>query len=204
MMPPSRDPKAVIVEGSNDDGANWTTGTWTQIYSNDNVPAFTSRFQYQTFHFDNVTPYKHYRWTVTKTQGNTDGSNDTCCMQIGEVQFLGAAAPKNVIQPGDPVVASSSNSPGSEGVANAIDGTTAKYLNRDLANNAKPAGFIVTPSLGASVVTGLAMQSANDAPSRDPKAVILEGSNDDTATWTTGTWTQIYSNDNIPAFATRR
>ena len=73
-------------------------------------------------------------------------------------------AQQNVVQPGDPIIASSSNSPGSEGVANAIDGTTAKYLNRDLANNATPAGFVVTPSVGATVVNGLAMQSANDAP----------------------------------------
>ena len=40
-------------------------------------------------------------------------------------------AQKNVVQPGDPIIASSSNMPGSEGVANAIDGTQAKYLNFD-------------------------------------------------------------------------
>jgi hypothetical protein len=200
---PTRDPKAVILEGSNDDSPTWTTGTWTQIYSNDNIPAWSTtfpsgdRFQTQTYYFANNTPYKHYRWKVTHTQGP-----DGCCMQIGEVQFLGAAAPKNVVQAGDGIIASSSNSPGSEGVANAIDGTTAKYLNRDLANDAIPAGFVVTPSLGATVITGLAMQSANDSPTRDPKAVIVEGSNDDSPTWTTGTWTQIYSNDNITAWST--
>src|ERR1041384_5496223 len=75
----------------------------------------------------------------------------------------------NVVQPGDPIIASSSNSPGSEGVANAIDGTTAKYLNRDLANDATPAGFVVTPSVGATRVTGISITSANDAPERDPK-----------------------------------
>src|SRR5262245_38396776 len=98
-----------------------------------------------------------------------------------------AFAQKNVIQPGDPIVASSSNSPGSEGVANAIDGTQAKYLNFDAANDAKTAGFVVTPSIGATVITGVAMQSANDAADRDPKAILIEGSNDDTATWTSGT-----------------
>src|SRR3954451_7834648 len=77
------------------------------------------------------------------------------------------AQQKSVAQPGDPIIASSSNSPGSEGVANAIDGTTAKYLNRDTANDAIPSGFVVTPSVGATVITGLAMESANDSPTRD-------------------------------------
>ena len=40
-------------------------------------------------------------------------------------------AQKNVLQPGDPIIASSSDSPGSEGVANAIDGQPTKYLNFD-------------------------------------------------------------------------
>src|SRR5216117_922702 len=69
---------------------------------------------------------------------------------------IAVSAQSTVTQPGDPIIASSSNSPGSEGVANAIDGTTAKYLNRDLANDATPAGFVVTPSVGATVINGLA------------------------------------------------
>src|SRR5215831_6456333 len=84
-----------------------------------------------------------------------------------------ANAQKNVVQPGDPVIASSSNSPGSEGVANAIDGTQAKYLNFDMANDAKPAGFIVTPSIGATVINGIAMQSANVSSDRDPREVTV-------------------------------
>src|SRR5262245_12466540 len=110
---------------------------------------------------------------------------------------IAARAQSSVTQPGDPVIASSSNSPGSEGVANAIDGTTAKYLNRDLANDATPAGFVVTPSVGATVVTGISLQSANDAADRDPKAFAVEGSNDDSPTWTTGAWTEIYKNDEV-------
>ena len=69
-------------------------------------------------------------------------------MQIAEVQLLGSALPPNVVQAGDPIIASSSNSPGSEGVANAIDGTQAKYLNFDSANDAKTSGFVVSPSVG--------------------------------------------------------
>src|SRR6476660_970851 len=110
---------------------------------------------------------------------------------------------KNVVQPGDPIIASSANSPGSEGVANAIDGTQAKYLNRDSAAPPKPAGFVVTPSVGATLVNGLSMQSANDAPERDPLSVTLEGSNDDTVTdFNSGTWELIYKNDAVPIFVT--
>src|SRR5205809_513051 len=37
----------------------------------------------------------------------------------------------DVTQPGDPIIPSSPNSPGSEGVANAIDNQPTKYLNFD-------------------------------------------------------------------------
>ena len=91
-------------------------------------------------------------------------------------------------QPGDAVIASSANSPGSEGVANAIDGQPTKYLNFD-GSNSNPSGFVVTPSLGMTYVTGMALQSANDAPDRDPKSITLEGSNDDEITgYDSGNW----------------
>src|SRR6266513_5685930 len=105
-----------------------------------------------------------------------------------------AHAQKNVLQPSDAIIASSANSPGSEGVANAIDGTPAKYLNRDLANDAKPAGFIVTPSAGATLIHGISMESANDATDRDPKSITIEGSNDATITdFSSGNWELVYS-----------
>ena len=86
-----------------------------------------------------------------------------CCMQIAEVGFLGGvySGPSDITQPGDSLIASSANSPGSEGVANAIDGQPTKYLNFD-GKNSQPSGFVVTPSLGMTYVTGISMQSAND------------------------------------------
>src|SRR5947207_2429205 len=82
----------------------------------------------------------------------------------------GQYLPANVCQPGDPIIASSVNSPGTEGVANAIDGTQNKYLNFDLSTGKGllPAGFVVKPSVGVTWVTGIAMESANDQPVRDP------------------------------------
>src|SRR5438132_2089239 len=115
-----------------------------------------------------------------------------------------AFAQSDVTQPGDPIIASSSSSPGSEGVANAIDNTQAKYLNFDSANDAKASGFVVTPSIGATTVIGMSIESANDAPQRDPKTVVLEGSNDDTiSSYSSGTWEIIVGVTNLPPFTAR-
>ena len=130
-----------------------------------------------------------------------------CCMQIAEVGFLGGvySGPSDITQPGDAVIASSSNSPGSEGVANAIDGQPTKYLNFD-GKDSQPSGFVVTPSLGMTYVTGISMQSANDAPDRDPKSILLEGSNDDSVTEydsESNNWQVITQIDDIPAWTGR-
>src|SRR4051794_26643123 len=135
---PERDPKSIIVEGSNDPAlSGFAGGNWETIYVNPNIPVFASRYAFQTFLFPNLKPYRSYRWTVMQVQ-----TNNGCCMQVAEVQFLGAGAPQNVIVPGDTISASSGNSPGTEGVANAIDGTQNKYLNFDTRNpNNPPSGF---------------------------------------------------------------
>src|SRR5256885_17196641 len=80
----------------------------------------------------------------------------------------------DVTQPGDPIVPTSNNSPGSEGVANAIDNAPTKYLNFDKVNT----GFTVTPSVGGTLVSGITLTSANDAPDRDPATYNLQGSLD--------------------------
>jgi hypothetical protein len=77
--------------------------------------------------------------------------------------------------PGDLLIPTSANSPGNEGVGNAIDNSSStKYLNFDKLNT----GFTVTLSAGRKVVTGLRLTSANDAPDRDPTSYVLSGSND--------------------------
>ena len=202
---PERDPKWVRLEGSNDEAPNWLEGDWTVIYENQNVPPWSSefpaddRFQTQTFEFGVQIPYLHYRWTVVEVQGETANS-----MQIAEVEFLGKAySQKDVTQPGDPIIASSANSPGSEAAPNALDNQPTKYLNFDTVGiDGLPSGFVVTPGVGKTVLSGLAMQSANDAPDRDPKWVRLEGSNDEAPNWLEGNWTVIYENENVPAWST--
>src|SRR6185503_17196127 len=109
---------------------------------------------------------------------------------------------RDVTQPGDPLIPSSSNSPGSEGVANAIDDQPTKYLNFDSGRNGfLPSGFAVSPRIGATTVIGLTMQSANDAPERDPRAITLEGSNDDSlSSFNSGTWELITAISGIPSW----
>src|SRR5678809_1562182 len=98
----------------------------------------------------------------------------------------------DITQPGDPIVPTSNNTPGSEGVANAIDNAPTKYLNFDRLNT----GFTVTPRVGLSVVQGLTLTSANDAPERDPASYTVEGSYNGT------NFTPIASGA-VPAFTTR-
>jgi hypothetical protein len=88
---------------------------------------------------------------------------------------VSAFAQADVTSPGDPITGTSGNTPGAETVDKAIDNNTnTKYLNFDKLNT----GFTVTPASGLSVVTGIALTSANDAPERDPSSVTIEGSTD--------------------------
>jgi len=163
---PERDPSSYLLEGSYD-GVNFI------LIASGNVPLFTNRFEKIVLPFDppNNTPYLIYRVTFPTVVNAPTAANS---MQISEVELLGFLAPTDVTQPGDPIVASSTMSPGSEGVANAIDNQPTKYLNFDIVNT----GFTVTPSVGATLVTGLTLTSANDAPERDPSSYLLEGSLD--------------------------
>ncbi len=129
------------------------------------------------------------------------------CLAVGIGLFQTSslrAQVKDVTQPGDPIVASSANSPGSEAVANAIDGKPTKYLNFDTRTGGKPSGFEVSPSIGRTVVTGITLQSANDAVERDAKHITLEGSNDATlpADYTSGNWETVVDLADIPSWVT--
>ncbi|MFT6180931.1 MAG: hypothetical protein ACJAQT_002419 [Akkermansiaceae bacterium] len=197
-----RDPKWVRLEGSNDEAPTWEAGNWTVLYENTEVPAWTGlfpdgdRFQTQTFIFGDQAPYTHYRWTVLMVQGE-----DANSMQIAEVELLGRSMPVDVTQPGDPLIASSGNTPGSEAAPNAIDNQPTKYLNFDTVGiDGLPSGFVVSPAVGETNVIGLRLQSANDAPERDPLRIRLEGSNDEAPTWVAGNWDVIYENEEVPAW----
>jgi hypothetical protein len=97
----------------------------------------------------------------------------------GDYDFLlfTPALPGNVLSADDTIVPSSSNHPGGEAAPKAIDGqSSTKYLNFDKLNT----GFTVTPKAGASVITGISLTTANDAPERDPATWQILGSNNGT------------------------
>jgi hypothetical protein len=65
--------------------------------------------------------------------------------------------------------------PAAEPASATIDNNQAtKYLNFGRTS----VGFVVTPALGATYVTGLRFSTANDSPERDPISFTLEGCND--------------------------
>ncbi|HPC96024.1 MAG TPA: hypothetical protein PLU87_13845, partial [Sedimentisphaerales bacterium] len=66
--------------------------------------------------------------------------------------------------------------PAAEHPALAIDdNVTTKFLH--FKGETQPTGLRITPLLGATVVTGLTLTTANDAPERDPVKFELSGSN---------------------------
>ena len=77
---------------------------------------------------------------------------------------------------------------GSALAANAIDNTGVTYITGGNSDNGAagfppflgPVGFVVTPALGSTLVTGLRVYTANGNPERDPTNYVFEGSMDGT------------------------
>lgn len=97
----------------------------------------------------------------------------------------------DVTQPGDSISIYQPNGgdvpPANENVEHSIDNLMAKYLNRGGGESpfVGPAGFVVTPSMGGSIVSVLRFYTANDAETRDPVNYLFEGSRDGGGTYTT-------------------
>jgi len=119
-------------------------------------------------------------------------------MALTAAPVFGAA----LLAPGDFIIAidadGNSRSPDAEQVPEAIDhvygGANQKYLNFGEQNS----GFIVTPSIGVSIVSSFTIWTANDAEGRDPATWALYGTNEPiaSANHSTGTaenWTLIAS-----------
>lgn len=110
-----------------------------------------------------------------------------------------AAADGDVTLPGDPVIGQPNNNrwPDGERPALAIDNDiNTKFLHFRDQETSGEVGIIITPSVGATVVQGLALASANDASGRDPISFVLYGSN---GSADLGPWTQIAAGP-IPDF----
>jgi hypothetical protein len=112
--------------------------------------------------------------------GQPDGAGT---LRVADIRALPAVtAPAadavDVTMPGDALVGEPNDGdwPGTEAPPNVIDDdANTKYLH--FKGGDIPVGFVVTPSIGYSVVTGLTFTTANDAAERDPVAFELYGSN---------------------------
>ena len=126
--------------------------------------------------------FRFVRLTDDSNQGPQDGR-----FVGADIDAVGTILGRqDVTHPGDSIVAVSkegydlSHSPSGERVAKAIDDDdSTKYLNSTILD----AGLIVSPSIGATFVSGLTFTSANDASERDPATYTLWGSNDAGATF---------------------
>jgi Ca2+-binding RTX toxin-like protein len=117
----------------------------------------------------------------------TPGAHEQATTLVGG-KDQGVAGPLVTTGAGDPVIRVSGGQfdgdsdngapPVGEDVDKMFDGTTQKYYNpQDFYS-----GGIITPRANGgsgTVVRGIRFYTANDAPERDPKDYILEGSNDD-------------------------
>lgn len=179
-----RDPASFAVYGTDDaitsadnswgDKENWTLiaeGTVTLPDARNTAGPIVN--------FENATSYTSYR-IVFPTVNNAGSANS---MQVSEVALFTQpdGAGNNVLVAGSPVLAvdldvfPDSRYPGNEGPLNAIDrATAAKYLNFGKANS----GFIVTPSIGTTTLSGFRIITANDWPERDPASWEVYGTND--------------------------
>jgi hypothetical protein len=171
---PNRDPVRYSIAGSND-------GVSFSSISDGDIPNFTERFETVEIRFNNDIDYSHYRLLFPTVRD----PRAAVAMQIAEVELIGEIRDAPVSGPDqgmeaisssdDFIQGTSGNSPAGEEVWNAIDDDPqTKYLNFDGINS----GFTIVPALGESVVSGLNLTSANDAPDRDPTRFLLEGSND--------------------------
>lgn len=188
-----RDPASWALYGTNDaidhvaeNNGDGTAFSWTLISQNlISLPAERSALG-PLVSFANATPYSSYR-VIFPTIKNEATANS---MQVAEIALLNAAN-VNVLSSSDlvsatqlPQPANSSYPPGEapqfilDGAATNAPppavGPLTKYLNF----GKKGAGFIVTPSVGATVLGSFEITTANDAPGRDPSSWELYGAND--------------------------
>ena len=143
----------------------------------------------QSFSFEQTVSARYVEFTALDNffEAPGDGSNGKTPggdrAGLGEIAFQVTAAPmlEDVTGAFDAILLVSGENdddnnsgppPAAEGVENAINNIGQKYLNFSDLNS----GFIVTPSAGATVVSGLRLYTANDAPARDPASYQLSGS----------------------------
>ncbi len=124
----------------------------------------------------------------------------SACICVGTTQAQNFLTPSDFIIAIDEDPASpQSDYPSGEAPLFALDNNpNTKYLN--FGGDAGPAGFIFTPSAGATTIQSMMMNTANDAEGRDPATWIVFGTNDPISSVDNGDgngemWTQIAAGD---------
>ncbi len=102
---------------------------------------------------------------------------------LSMVLVCGNLSAMDITSPGDIIqgVPNDGDWPGGETPDLAFDDDeTTKFLHfkGDFDPDAGPTGIRITPASGPSIVTEIALQTANDTPGRDPTGFQLSGSND--------------------------
>ncbi len=183
---PERDPASFSIWGTNDtirsgDNSLGNQESWTPILTNTALNLPTERFTAGApVDFTNSLAFSSYRVTFDTVRDAIFANS----MQIADVQLftgLGGTG-STILSSGMSILAIdmddgvvTSSFPGGENPSLAIDGDPGtKYLNF----GGDQTGFIVTPSVGASIVDSFTITTANDAPGRDPVGYTLFGTND--------------------------
>lgn len=173
---PERDPASYTLEGSND-GSSWTSISSGALSLPNGRNSSISDFalNYQSVSFANSAAFAQYRVTFPGVR-NEGGANS---MQIAGVSLLGLYNPgPNVLEMQSYVVSSfgSGSYPGGESPAHAVDyNPETKYLNFGKEGN----GMVFSTATGQnSIITGITLSQANDAPARDVTSFTLRGSTD--------------------------
>ncbi len=158
---PDRTPKDWTLQGSNDDGATWTT-----VDTRTGETGW-STFEKRPYSFTNTTAYKIYKLDVTANNG--DGN----LMGFSELELLDGDIDRTDM-PGN--ITGNAQINIRESAFAAFDGTDqTKWLS-----NAGSTGWLqfeFSDGLAYSI-NGYSITSANDSPERTPKDWTLEGSND--------------------------
>ncbi|MES2572774.1 MAG: discoidin domain-containing protein [Verrucomicrobiota bacterium] len=178
---PERDPKSWELQGSNDGNS------WNNVDSRSNQ-SFSGRFVTNSYTVSSPAPFQYYRLRITEISGaSTLVQLAELCLQVG-----GTPPPARVSSGG---TATASSTPvAAEGAVQGFDiNSGTKWLGDFGGESWLRYQF---GSGTAQIVTQYKITSANDAPERNPKNWVLEGSNDGNS------WVGVDSrnNENFPGF----
>jgi len=209
---PARDPMTYELYGTNDeivteDNGDGLSENWILISSGElGMPE--ARFAAGDYlWFENATSYKSYKMIFPTLR---DGAGQVL-MQVADI-YLYDANGEQILSTDDAILAIASkyvpesSYPVNENPTLLIDGNIlTKYLNKGRNNS----GVILTPSIGATTVTGFTITTANDFANRDPMTYELYGTNDEIVTEDNGlgiaeNWTLIIGGETGMATPRRR